>query len=105
MRDTDGMSSSFDPPPPPSYASSGTDFAPAQGSNGKATASMVCGIVGIVVFGIILGPIAIILGVLARREIESTGQRGRGMATAGIVLGIIAVVFFFIFLSILLNND
>ena len=50
MRDTGGMSSAFDPPPPPSYQSAGTDFAQSQSTNGKATASMVCGIVGIVLF-------------------------------------------------------
>ncbi len=89
------MSSAFEPPPPPP-AYRGADTGLVTGNNGKSTASMICGIVGLVLFGIILGPIAIALGVQARNEIRNTGQAGRGMATAGIVLGIIDVAFFFL---------
>ena len=44
----------------------------------------------------ILGPVAIYLGITAKREIQESGGRlkGSGMATAGIVLGIIALVTF-----------
>ena len=83
------------PPPPPSFD------APTRvvGTNGKAIASLVLGIVGMLFFGIILGPLAIVFSVLAKKEIDRTGQGGRGMATAGLVLGIIAVVSFFLFLG------
>eukprot|EP00977_Amphora_coffeiformis_P008725 scaffold1982_cov93-Amphora_coffeaeformis.AAC.47 len=53
-------------------------------TSGKATASLICGIIGILIFGIILGPIAICLGVSARQDIRnSNGQiEGEGQANA-----------------------
>ena len=59
-------------------------------------ASLVCGIVGIVLsfFGITalvslaLGIVALVLGVKARKD-----EAAKGMGTAGLVLGIITVVF------------
>src|SRR6266508_6296852 len=64
-----------------------------QPSQGKAIASMVLGICAILLswlfgIGLVLGPIAIPLGVQANR------LRHNGMATAGIVTGILGVVFF-----------
>lgn len=62
-------------------------------TNGLATASLVCGVVGLIVFGIILGPIAICLGVSAKTKIhENPGMQGEGSANAGIVMGIIDVI-------------
>ena len=95
------------PPPPASAASSagraaaparvrlGSDRGPAVNA-GKATGALVCGIVGLFFCGVILGPVAIYLGMTAKREIQESGGRlkGSGMATAGIVLGIIALVTF-----------
>jgi len=70
-------------------------LAPAQGAptSGLATASMVLGILGITVLGILCGIPAIILGVIARGQIKkSKGALGGGRkATAGIVLGIISI--------------
>ena len=59
-------------------------------TNGMAIASMVLGIVWVYWIGSIL---AIIFGIIAKRQIdESNGaQTGRGMAIAGIVLGWIGV--------------
>ena len=67
-----------------------------------AISSMVCGIVGLVVFGIILGPIAIILGVIAKNEINAKPEELQGacQAKAGIICGIIAVVIWTIFVII-----
>jgi hypothetical protein len=60
---------------------------------GKATASMVLGIVGVVACGFVAGIPAIILGKQARREIDASNGwlTGRGMATAGIVMGWVEV--------------
>jgi len=57
---------------------------------------MVCGIVGTVVVGLVLGIIAIVLAVKARRAIAAEPERysGQGMATTGLVLGIIDVSFY-----------
>jgi len=87
------------PPPPPApvatgYGMSTPGAAAASRTSQKATASLVCGIVGFVCFGFILGVVAIILGVYARRDIEGSAGRlgGGGLATAGIVLGVIDIV-------------
>ncbi len=61
-----------------------------------ARTSLVLGIVGFVIYGVILGPAAIIEGVKARKRIRlSNGYlTGDGMAIAGIVLGAIVTVIF-----------
>lgn len=63
-------------------------------TNGKAIASLVCGIGGFFCAGPFLSVPAIILGFLARAEIKRTGgrQQGNGLALAGIILGIIVTV-------------
>jgi hypothetical protein len=62
--------------------------APAAGTNGKATASLVLGLVALLIWpSAILG---LIFGFIARKEIaENPGQQGGGMATAGIVCSLI----------------
>jgi len=55
--------------------------------NGKAVGALVCGIVSLFVFGLILGIVAIVLGVQARKN-----PNRRGMATAGMVLGVIGII-------------
>ena len=40
-----------------------------------------------VVVAFIVSPVAIVLGVVARKQIARTGERGRGLATLGTVLG------------------
>lgn len=67
--------------------------------NGAAVAAMICGIVG-VVFGLIpilgipalaLGLIALVLGIVGRKNVKRDPNRGhKGMATAGVILGILA---------------
>ena len=82
------------PPGPPSggqgYDAPGAAQA---GTPGKAVASLVLGIVGIVICPLICSTLALIFGYQAKREIESRpGSPGGGLATAGIVLGWIGVV-------------
>lgn len=67
-------------------------------TNGKATASLVTGVTSLVLswccgFGLV-GIAAVILGVKARREIQSSGgaQQGDGLALGGIITGAIAIV-------------
>lgn len=66
---------------------------PKNGADGKAIASLICGIIGLFVLGIILGIVAV---VLANQSIKTNGPSGA--AKAGKVLGIIAIVCFFIML-------
>ncbi len=49
--------------------------------------SLIFAIIGIFFFGIILGPIAIILGVIGRKKDDS-----KGLATAGLIIGIIVTI-------------
>ncbi len=87
------------PPPPPGYAA-----APAgQRTPGKATASLVLGIVGLFICPIVCSVLAIVFGHQARQEIDADpALGGRGMATAGFVLGIVglAIASLFILLTL-----
>ena len=86
---------------PPQYGQPGQQVPPQYGqpyqqnyyagqkhpADGTATAALVCGIIGLFIFGLILGIIAIVQGSRAKK----LGYPG-GKATAGIVLGIIDIV-------------
>ncbi|WP_246366899.1 DUF4190 domain-containing protein [Paraliobacillus salinarum] len=63
---------------------------------GKATASMVLGILAIIIpwIGFILGIIAIVLANKAFKEISQHQLGGRGMAVAGLTTGIVATTFY-----------
>lgn len=59
-------------------------------SSGKSIASLVVGIASIILWflGLLLGPIALFLGISARKDVaRQPGTGGAGMAIAGIVLG------------------
>jgi len=60
----------------------------------KAVASIVFGLVGIFVLGILFGPLAIILGINELKSIASgrSSERGRKYAWMGIVLGFLALL-------------
>jgi len=87
---------SFQPATPgyPTYVTS----APTRTTNGLAIASMVLGILWMYWIGSIL---ALIFGLVARRQIKERGQSGDGMAIAGIVLGIVGIVTLAIFIIII----
>jgi hypothetical protein len=68
------------PPPgygPPAYVQPVIVSPP---TNGMAIAALVCAVLG-------LGPIAAILGHVARKQIRETGEQGDGLALAGIIVG------------------
>jgi len=67
--------------------------------NGLATAALVCGIVGIFVFEVVLGPLAIIFGAVALGR-ANRGAAGRGQAIAGLILGIVDVALFVLLLAL-----
>jgi Na+/melibiose symporter-like transporter len=67
-------------------------------SNGLAIAGMICGIVGLLVFNIILGPLAVIFGGIGLRN-ANRGAAHRGMAMAGVVLGVIDIVLFIVVIA------
>lgn len=80
-------------PPPPPYQP------PKQPSQSLALASMIIGIVGILVggcFGPIPGIIALVLGLTALSQIKKSPELvgGKPYATAGVVIGAISIVFY-----------
>ncbi|HEX2939270.1 MAG TPA: DUF4190 domain-containing protein [Ruminiclostridium sp.] len=68
-------------------------------TNGMATASLVVGIISVVTsccfIGGIGGIVSLILGILAKNKIKSSGgaEKGDGFALAGIILSIVAILF------------
>lgn len=98
------------PPPPPSAPPPGPGYgAPQPGAvpenNKMAMWSMILGIVGLLCCGI-LTPVALVLGIMARNQIQASGGRqgGSGMAMAGIVLGAVGIVLWIIGIIIGLSN-
>lgn len=68
-------------------------FQPQQ-TDGKATASLILGILSILCFGLLTGLPAIILGHISRGNIEQSRGRltGAGMALTGLILGYVSIV-------------
>lgn len=70
----------------------------------KAVWSLICGIAGLIFFGVILGPIAVVLGIQARKDIAASSELdGEGMGLAGIIIGAIATVLGIIAIIVLTN--
>ena len=88
-----------EPPPPPQY---GAPVPPTGGmppkTSGKAIASMVTGLVGLLTiccgFFVVTSIVGLVLGFLARKEIRDSGGelKGDGMALTGIITGIIGIL-------------
>jgi Domain of unknown function (DUF4190) len=77
------------PPGTPAYGSEPTGYGfETPKTNGLAIASLVCGIIGCFWITAI---VAIVLGFVARNQIEQSGgtQQGSGFALAGIILGFV----------------
>jgi hypothetical protein len=68
--------------------------------DGNAVAAVLLGTAGLLLYGVILGPIAIALGILAKGRIRRTGAPGNGTATLGIVIGVIATLIPFVLLAV-----
>ena len=75
----------------------------APGTSGRATASLVLGLLGLVFCPLICSVLALVFGYQGRREIDASGGQlsGRGSATAGIVLGWVGVVIYGLFLLLI----
>jgi len=66
--------------------------------DGRATAALIVGMIGILIglfiplIGLILGIIATVLGAVAKRDIAARGYANGGMARAGFIVSIVAIV-------------
>jgi uncharacterized protein DUF4190/uncharacterized protein DUF6264 len=92
-------------PPPPAYHGYAQ---PGTGSNGKAVAALVLGIVSIVMFWLsffdaVFIILALIFGILGLSDSRRRGGTGRGMAVAGLVCMGVGVVAAVIFTVVLVN--
>ncbi|TDC55408.1 DUF4190 domain-containing protein [Actinomadura sp. KC345] len=65
-------------------------------TNGMATASMICGIIGFFACGL-TSILAIIFGHVAQSQIKRTGEGGSGMAVTGLILGYLLTVGWIVF--------
>ena len=76
---------------------------PATGKTvGTAIASLVCGLAGLLIFGLPLGIVAISLGTASLNHLKNFPQdKGKGLAIAGLVIGIVDVVL--IILSVIIT--
>lgn len=72
------------------------------GTNGKAIASLVLGIVGLTGLPLVASVLALVFGYMARSEITASGQEGKGLATAGIILGWVGIVVVAAFMAFIL---
>jgi hypothetical protein len=70
-------------------------------TNQKATWALILGILGPLCCGVFTAVPALILGIMARKEIDASGgrQSGRGMAIAGIILGIVGIIVSILFIA------
>ena len=72
--------------------------------NKMAVAALVVGVLGIPLFGLLTGFVAILLGSLAVGTIQRTRQRGVGLAITGILLGVADMVGWLILLAVMLSQ-
>jgi hypothetical protein len=81
----------------PNYPTTGHADTVVRGTPGKAVAALVLGVLAIPgvlipLVGIVLGALALGLGLSARSQIRRQGLTGSGQALAGVILGSIAIV-------------
>jgi Domain of unknown function (DUF4190) len=105
---------SYPPPPagyvpaPPPWTPPSHPAAPAwqQPVPGKATASLVLSLVGLIIFPIVCSILGVILGYQVRSQIDrNPGIRGRGRATWGIVLGWVGLGLWILIVLIALSSS
>jgi hypothetical protein len=66
--------------------------------------ALVSAVAGFLFCGVVLGPLAVVLGFLARQRIRAEGSTGDGLAIAGIVIGVAAFVVNVVVIAVLLAN-
>jgi competence protein ComGC len=92
------------PPTQPPYAVPGQyvpQYTPPPPTDGKATASLILGIMSVICFGILAGIPAIILGHISRSNIQKSGGKlkGEGLALAGLIMGYFSLVLSLLFIT------
>jgi predicted permease len=92
--------SSLPPPEMPKYSGNGFNES-SRKRESRALIALVCGILGLVLAPLLFGGTAIVLGVQARKRIQSSQGvlNGEGLAKAAVILGILDVAFYALLLA------
>ena len=69
--------------------------------NGLCVASFIVSMVGIIVFGIICGIVAVLLGAIGLSTYDEQIHTKRGLGVAGIIVGIVEIVIYSLLLAII----
>ncbi|MGW5525077.1 serine/threonine protein kinase [Gordonia sp. NPDC003950] len=99
------------PAPVPAFPPSGYAAVPAARSDGKATAALIMGVLSLTVgwcgLGILLAPLAIVLGLLSMRDSDRAPlpASNRGAATAGVITGIVGLLLLVGFIVLAVVSD
>jgi hypothetical protein len=67
--------------------------------NGMAVAALVVGLIGLLLFGVVMGILAIIFGAIGIGKANALGGKGKGMAIAGLILGVVDILAWIIILA------
>ena len=73
-------------------------------ASGMAMAGFILSLASLIVFGVILGPLAIIFGAVGLSEINKDERSGRGFAAAAIIIGTISFLFSVIYLILIFSG-
>jgi Domain of unknown function (DUF4190) len=100
-----GHSGGYPPPPYQQYPYPGYGPPPAAPRNGLGIASLVLAIAALLAFwsvvgGVIIGVVALILGIVGRGRAKRGEATNGGVALAGIVLGALAIVVSLAFIAV-----
>ncbi|MBC7290107.1 MAG: DUF4190 domain-containing protein [Actinotalea sp.] len=68
------------------------EWTPPPRTNPLAVTALVVGILGLLVFPLVLSPVALVLGIVGVLQVRRTGEQGTGLAVAGIVLGAVGTL-------------
>lgn len=82
----DPYAQSYSQPPAVQHHYYGGSMPVAPPTNGMATASLVCGLIGFFACGV-TSVLAVIFGHVSLSQIKRTGEGGHGMAVTGLILG------------------
>jgi hypothetical protein len=68
-----------------------------------AVASLVVGLIGLLIFGVVMGILAIIFGAVGIGKANKLGGKGKGMAIAGLILGIVDILAWIVILAAVMD--
>jgi hypothetical protein len=92
----------------PNYQQPGYDpnmQMPMKRTNGMAIAALVVGLIGLLLFPIILGPLAIIFGAVGLGFANKNNGSGKGLAIAGLIIGCVDLLWFFVAIAIITSGS